>query len=120
MLRHRVHDCTMCTMCDSHRSPSLTVLKGLRPKVTFDEYLDMHEYQNIQTRMLGARAVTTDSQDQINISIMLGADSFPYRNITVDDTVYEQAVEALNSFFFIGIQEVYDFSGQCWIIAMLS
>ena len=51
----------------------------------------MHEYQNIQTRMLGA-------------------DSFPYRNITVDQNVFESAVEALNGFFFIGLQEVYDFS----------
>lgn len=59
--------------------------------MTFEEYLDMHEYQNIQTRMLGA-------------------DSFPYRNITIDDKVFERAVEALNKFFFIGLQEAYDFS----------
>ena len=41
---------------------------GKLPKVTFQEYLEMHEYQNIQTRMLGA-------------------DSFPYRNITVTEEV---------------------------------
>lgn len=41
---------------------------GKLPRVEFPEYVDMHEYQNIQTRMLGA-------------------DSFPYRNITVTDEV---------------------------------
>lgn len=41
---------------------------GKRPRVVFAEYLEMHEYQNIQTRMLGA-------------------DSFPYRNITITEEV---------------------------------
>jgi hypothetical protein len=41
---------------------------GKLPRVEFPEYVGMHEYQNIQTRMLGA-------------------DSFPYRNITVTDEV---------------------------------
>ena len=41
------------------------IWEGRRPKVTFEEYIEMPEYQNIQTRMLGA-------------------DSFPYRNVTVD------------------------------------
>lgn len=41
---------------------------GKRPRVVFAEYLEMHEYQNIQTRMLGA-------------------DSFPYRNVTVTEEV---------------------------------
>lgn len=41
---------------------------GKRPKVTFAQYLEMHEYQNILTRMLGA-------------------DSFPYRNITITEKV---------------------------------
>jgi hypothetical protein len=41
---------------------------GKRPKVTFDEYIEMVEYQNIQTRMLGA-------------------DSFPYRNISITSEV---------------------------------
>lgn len=41
---------------------------GKRPKITFAQYLEMHEYQNILTRMLGA-------------------DSFPYRNITITDKV---------------------------------
>jgi hypothetical protein len=42
--------------------------EGKRPKVTFEEYVEMHEYHNIQTRMLGAN-------------------SFPYRNITVTEEV---------------------------------
>lgn len=67
------------------------IKNGRRPKATFEEYLDMHEYQNIQTRMLGA-------------------DSFPYRNITVTDKIYHKAVEALQKFYFIGIQEAYDLS----------
>lgn len=41
---------------------------GKLPKVKFQEYIEMPEYQNIQTRMLGA-------------------DSFPYRNITITETV---------------------------------
>jgi hypothetical protein len=45
------------------------IREGKRPKVTFQEYLEMHEYQNIVTRMLGA-------------------DSFPYRNVTVTEEVY--------------------------------
>ncbi len=44
------------------------IAQGLRPKATFAEYVEMHEYHNIQTRMLGA-------------------DSFPYRNITVTEEV---------------------------------
>lgn len=44
------------------------ISKGLKPKVTFQEYIEMPEYQNIFTRMLGA-------------------DSFPYRNITITDAV---------------------------------
>ena len=73
------------------RPEAKLIAAGKRPKVKFDEYLDMHEYQNIQTRMLGA-------------------DSFPYRNITVSEGVYQSAVEALDAFFFIGMQEVYDLS----------
>jgi hypothetical protein len=48
----------------------------------------MPEYNNIQTRMLGA-------------------DSFPYRNVTVTDKVFEAAVEALQAFTFVGLQEAY-------------
>lgn len=69
------------------------IAQGKRPKVTFEEYMDMHEYHNIQTRMLGA-------------------DSFPYRNITVDDGVFDKAVDALNNIFFMGIQEEFDISVQ--------
>ena len=64
---------------------------GKRPKVTFEEYLDMPEYMNIQTRMLGA-------------------DSFPYRNITINNDIFAAAVEALEGLFFVGIQEAYDLS----------
>jgi len=42
--------------------------QGKLPQVKFPEYAEMVEYQNIQTRMFGA-------------------DSFPYRNVTVDDKV---------------------------------
>eukprot|EP01036_Dinobryon_divergens_P034571 gene34571-44688_t len=66
---------------------------GKLPRVEFPEYVDMHEYQNIQTRMLGA-------------------DSFPYRNITVTDEVYESAVEALNHIFFVGLQEEFEVSSE--------
>ena len=48
----------------------------------------MPEYLNVQTRMLGA-------------------DSFPYRNVTVNEKVFKSAVEALDAFFFIGLQEAY-------------
>lgn len=44
------------------------IYQGKRPKILFDEYIEMMEYQNIQTRMLGA-------------------DSFPYRNVTVNQQV---------------------------------
>ena len=46
---------------------------GKRPKVLFEEYVEMPEYQNIQTRMLGA-------------------DSFPYKNVTITDKVKEKCV----------------------------
>jgi len=64
---------------------------GLRPQVVFDEYLDMPEYQNIITRMLGA-------------------DSFPYKNVTITETVYRKALEALRGLFFVGLQEAYELS----------
>jgi hypothetical protein len=55
--------------------------------------MDIHEYHNIQTRMLGA-------------------DSFPYRNITVDQEVYSKAVEALDNLFFVGMQEEFEISAK--------
>ena len=64
---------------------------GKRPLVTFDEYLDMPEYQNIITRMLGA-------------------DSFPYKNVTVDEKVYKRALDAVKGIFFLGLQEAYEIS----------
>ena len=64
---------------------------GKRPFVKFDEYLDMPEYMNIQSRMLGA-------------------DSFPYKNVTIDEAVYKKAVEAVKAIFFVGLQEAYDIS----------
>lgn len=42
--------------------------QGKLPQVKFPEYAEMVEYQNIQTRMFGA-------------------DSFPYRNISIDNEV---------------------------------
>lgn len=50
------------------RPEFIEIRKGRLPKVTFQQYVRMSEYRDIQTRMLGA-------------------DSFPYRNITVDDKV---------------------------------
>lgn len=64
------------------------IKKGRRPKVTFEEYLGMPEYHNIQTRMLGA-------------------DSFPYRNVTVTEAVYARAVTALDRMFYVGLHEEY-------------
>lgn len=67
------------------------ISNGLRPRVTFDEYIEMPEYQNIQTRMFGA-------------------DSFPYKNVTITHEVYCLAAEAIEHLFFVGIQEAYDIS----------
>ena len=64
---------------------------GKLPKVLFPEYIEMPEYQNIMTRMFGA-------------------DSFPYKNVTITDKVFEAAVDALDHMYFIAIQEVYDVS----------
>ena len=64
---------------------------GKLPKVLFPEYIEMPEYQNIMTRMFGA-------------------DSFPYKNVTITDKVFEAAVDALDHMYFIAIQEVYDIS----------
>ena len=50
------------------RPEAIEIKDGKRGRVEFPEYITMHEYQNIQTRMLGA-------------------DSFPYRNITITDEV---------------------------------
>ena len=51
----------------------------------------MNEYQNIVTRMLGA-------------------DSFPYRDINITEEIYAKATEALDAFYFIGLQEAYEIS----------
>lgn len=59
--------------------------------MVFDEYIEMVEYQNIQTRMLGA-------------------DSFPYRNISITEEIFCKAVEALDNLYFVGLQEAYDIS----------
>ena len=72
------------------------IKEGKRPKVVFPEYIEMNEYQNIQTRMLGA-------------------DSFPYRNVTIDEQVFNKAADAVNHLFFVGIQEAYDLSVQVMI-----
>ncbi len=75
------------------------ISEGKLPRVKFPEYIEMPEYQNIQTRMLGA-------------------DSFPYRNITVTDEVYDKAVSAVNRFFFIGLQEEFEVSAKALIRLM--
>lgn len=56
----------------------------------------MNEYQNIMTRMLGA-------------------DSFPYRDINITAALHAKAVENLNLFYFIGLQEAYELSVQVLI-----
>mmetsp|Transcript_9573 Transcript_9573/g.15777 ORF Transcript_9573/g.15777 Transcript_9573/m.15777 type:complete len:358 (+) Transcript_9573:290-1363(+) len=72
--------------------PEFKLIKeGKKPRVTFAEYLEMPEYQNIQTRMLGA-------------------DSFPYRNITVTEKVFQKAMDALDHLYFIGLQEAFELS----------
>jgi hypothetical protein len=60
-------------------------------QVEFPQYIEMNEYQNIMTRMLGA-------------------DSFPYRDINITADLYSKAVEALDAFFFVGLQEAYELS----------
>lgn len=67
------------------------ISEGKLPKVQFDEYIEMVEYQNIQTRMLGA-------------------DSFPYRNISITEEVFQKAADNINRFFFVGLQEEFDVS----------
>ena len=64
---------------------------GKKPKINFDEYLIMPEYNNIQTRMLGA-------------------DSFPYRNVTITLDIFKAAIDAIDNAYFIGLQEAYDIS----------
>eukprot|EP01031_Cornospumella_fuschlensis_P029281 gene29281-35350_t len=67
------------------------ISQGKRPRVEFPEYIEMVEYQNIFTRMLGA-------------------DSFPYRNISITDAVYDKALEAVNRLDFVALQEEFDVS----------
>jgi len=51
----------------------------------------MVEYNNILTRMLGAG-------------------SFPYKNVNITEETYKKAVDALDRMFFVGLQEAYDLS----------
>lgn len=67
------------------------IAAGKLPKVTFEEYIEMVEYQNIQTRMLGA-------------------DSFPYRNISITEEIFQKAVDTIDRFYFVGLQEEFDVS----------
>ncbi|RYH17556.1 hypothetical protein EON65_28440 [archaeon] len=67
------------------------ISQGKRPHVLFPHYIEMVEYQNIFTRMLGA-------------------DSFPYRNITITEDVYNKALEAVNRLDFVALQEEFDVS----------
>ena len=72
--------------------PEFKLIKlGKAPRVEFPEYIEMVEYQNIQTRMLGAG-------------------SFPYRNVTITDEIFAKAQEAVEGFFFVGVQEAYELS----------
>merc|ERR1712146_838326 len=41
---------------------------------------------------------------------MLGANSFPYKNVTITHELFEKAREGIESIFFVGLQEVYDLS----------
>jgi hypothetical protein len=77
--------------CYQVRPEFKLIKQGLAPKVQFYEYLDMPEYHNIQTRMLGG-------------------DSFPYKNYTVTRETFDAAVDALENLFFVGLQEAYDVS----------
>ena len=58
---------------------------------SFDEYLEMPEYQNIATRMFAY-------------------DSFPYRNLTISREHLESAKERLRNFRVIGLNEAYNAS----------
>jgi hypothetical protein len=77
--------------CFQVRPEFKQIKAGKAPRVSFGEYLEIHEYNNIMTRMLGA-------------------DSFPYRNVTVTEDLYEAAIKAVDNIFFVGIQEAYDYS----------
>eukprot|EP00605_Chrysophyceae_sp_TOSAG23-4_P001751 GSChrysophyteH1.ASY1.ANO1.1938.1 assembled CDS len=79
--------------CYQVRPEFKLIKQGLKPKVQFHEYLDMPEYHNIQTRMLGG-------------------DSFPYKNYTVTRETFDAAVDAIENLFFVGVQEAYDISVQ--------
>lgn len=50
------------------RPEFMAIRKGQLPKVTFEHYMHYPEYRDVQTRMLGTN-------------------SFPYRNVTVDGMV---------------------------------
>eukprot|EP01038_Epipyxis_sp_PR26KG_P007142 gene7142-9745_t len=82
------------------RPEFLEIWAGTRSKYTFEEFIEMPEYQNIQTRMLGAN-------------------SFPYRNITINDHIYEKAVLVLNSLYFVGLQEYFELSSVL-LVTMLN
>lgn len=77
--------------CYQVRPEFKLIKQGKAPRVTFEQYLEMPEYNNIQTRMLGA-------------------DSFPYRNITITGDVFAAAVEAVDNAYFVGLQEAYEIS----------
>ena len=77
--------------CYQVRPEFKLIKEGKLPKVQFHEYLEMPEYHNIQTRMLGG-------------------DSFPYKNYAVTRETFDAAVDALENLFFVGVQEAYDLS----------
>jgi hypothetical protein len=64
---------------------------GNLPKMEFADFIELPEYQNVLTRMLGA-------------------DAFPYSNVTVDKAVYGRAVQAMERFFVVGVMEEFNIS----------
>ena len=87
------------------RPEFLDIRKGLRPRLGFAEYVTLPEYREVQSRMLGT-------------------DSFPYRNVTVDEEVtystiacvraYLLCTLVLIAFFSVHLahQQLFDFSAH--------
>lgn len=75
------------------------IREGKLPKVQYPEYIEMTEYTNIMTRMFGA-------------------DSFPYKNITITQSIFDKAIDALDNIYFIGVQEVYDISIELLLLEL--
>jgi len=83
---HRCHNPNID--CYHTRPEFKAAMKKREPTYDFDEFLNMIEYQNIATRMLGA-------------------DSFPYRNVKVSTMTLEIAKDSLERCALVGIQEAF-------------